>query len=95
MSSGDHARVALRIRGRVQGVYYRASTREQGRALGLMGWVRNEADGSVSAVAEGPRGDLERLVAWCHEGPPAARVREVDVEWGEARGDLGAFDVSY
>jgi acylphosphatase len=87
------ARAHLRIHGRVQGVWYRASTERQGRALGLSGWVRNRPDGSVEALAEGPRDVVERLVAWCHDGPPAAHVTAVDVTWSEARGDLPGFAV--
>jgi acylphosphatase len=74
-------------------VWYRASTERQARALGLAGWVRNRPDGSVEALAEGPRDAVERLVAWCQEGPPAAQVTSVDVSWDEARGDLMPFGV--
>ena len=59
----------LRIRGRVQGVWYRASTAREAGRLGLVGRVRNQADGSVEAVAQGPSEAVEQLVAWCHEGP--------------------------
>lgn len=87
-------RVRLRITGRVQGVYYRASTREQARALALTGWVRNRPDGSVEALAEGPRDALERLIAWCEQGPPAAHVTAVDATWTDATGDLPAFHIA-
>lgn len=71
----------LHITGRVQGVWYRASTRERAQALGLVGTVRNRPDGSVFAVAQGPRPAVERLIDWCHDGPPRARVARVDVSW--------------
>lgn len=76
------AREAARlvIEGRVQGVGYRWWTVEAARALGLAGWVRNRADGSVEVLALGPREALERLAAACEEGPPGARVRSVRVE---------------
>ena len=93
LSPDAPARARLRIHGRVQGVWYRASTERQARALGLSGWVRNRVDGTVEAVAEGPRATVEQLVAWCHEGPPAARVTAVDVMWEEALGDLPPFGV--
>lgn len=73
--------VHLRIEGRVQGVYYRASTVQQAQRLGLTGWVLNCADGAVEAWAEGPKENLEQLIAWCHQGPPGARVTNVSVEW--------------
>ncbi|MBI5499684.1 MAG: acylphosphatase [Deltaproteobacteria bacterium] len=71
----------IRIHGLVQGVWYRASTVEEARRLGLGGIVRNLPDGSVEAVATGPRDRLDALIAWCRQGPPAARVDTVDVTW--------------
>lgn len=88
-----NARAHLHVRGRVQGVWYRASTRDAAAALALTGWVRNCADGSVEALAEGPREAVEQLVAWCRTGPPAARVDDVEVDWSEALGDMSHFDV--
>ncbi len=70
----------LRIRGRVQDVGYRYWTVGQARALGLRGWVRNRADGSVEALAAGTEDALELFVAACRRGPRAARVESVDVE---------------
>ena len=84
-------RVHLLISGRVQGVFYRASTEAKARELGLGGWVRNLPDGRVEAVAEGPRAMLEQLVAWCHQGPPAARVGHVEPVFSEASGEFGDF----
>lgn len=84
-------RVHLYISGRVQGVFYRASTEAIARQLGLTGWVRNLPDGRVEALAEGPREALDRLVSWCRQGPPAAHVEGVEANWQDARGDLGAF----
>lgn len=74
-------RVALRITGRVQGVWYRASTVSEAERLGLRGWVRNRRDGSVAAEVQGPRAAVEALIAWCRDGPPAAQVAAVAVEW--------------
>lgn len=65
------------VSGRVQGVAFRASTQAQARALGLVGWVRNLADGGVEIVAQGDASALDALVAWCHSGPRAARVTDV------------------
>ena len=88
-----HQRVSLRIRGKVQGVWYRNSAREEARRLALLGFVQNCPDGSVEVVAEGKRPSLERLVAWCHQGPPAAQVNLVDSEWLPATGEFEAFDI--
>ncbi|MBM3509794.1 MAG: acylphosphatase [Alphaproteobacteria bacterium] len=69
--------VRVRITGKVQGVWFRAWTREQAQALGLDGWVRNLSDGSVEALFAGPPAAVERALAACHRGPPAARVAQV------------------
>ena len=70
--------VRLIVRGRVQGVGFRWATVEQGRRLGLAGWARNLPDGAVEVVAAGDSAAVERLVAWCRQGPPSARVSGVD-----------------
>lgn len=74
--------------GRVQGVWYRGSARDQAQRLGLSGWVRNCADGSVEIVACGSPEALEKFKSWLHEGPSAARVERVEeMEASEAPGD--------
>jgi len=75
----------LEIRGRVQGVGYRASMASQARRLGLCGWVRNRRDGSVEAVVAGPAEAAQRLVAWARTGPPAAVVDSVQTVAAEGR----------
>ncbi len=87
------ARVELRILGRVQGVFYRASARAQARALGLTGYARNLDDGAVEVVAEGDEESLEQFVVWCRIGPPAARVARVEVARAAATGEFAGFDV--
>jgi acylphosphatase len=67
----------VHITGRVQGVGFRAWTRERAQGLGVSGWVRNRSDGSVEAVVSGPNGAVETLIAALHEGPPAAKVEDV------------------
>jgi len=86
-------RVELRVMGRVQGVFYRVSTRQEGMRLGLTGWVRNLEDGSVEVAAEGPGSELESLVAWCRRGPPQASVTEVRVKWSDASGEFTDFEI--
>ena len=78
MSAGEKA-VRLSIRGRVQGVAYRAWAKEQAEALGLRGWVRNRENGSVEAVIAGPVAAVDAFVAAAQRGPRAARVEHVDV----------------
>jgi len=80
--------VHLVVRGRVQGVYFRASTQREAKRLGLGGWVKNRPDGAVEILAEGEEDSLKMLVAWANKGPSAARVERVDVRW---RGFLGDF----
>ena len=66
------------ISGRVQGVWFRDSCRARARADGVKGWVRNLIDGRVEAVFEGTPDAVDRMVAWCHEGPPRAHVTDVE-----------------
>jgi acylphosphatase len=89
-------RVHLIIRGRVQGVWFRGSTKDAAEQIGgITGWVRNLPDGSVEVVAEGERDTLEQLVVWCHDGPPSARVDVVDATWSEASGEFADFQVTH
>jgi acylphosphatase len=67
------------VHGRVQGVFFRDSCRQEAESEGVAGWVSNEPDGSVSACFEGAPEAVERMVAWCRGGPPRARVDRVDV----------------
>lgn len=84
--------VDVRITGHVQGVFFRARTRERAEQLGVCGWVRNEADGSVTGHFEGDEDAVAGLVDWCHEGPSRAHVSTVRVTPSEVRG-LDGFDV--
>ncbi|DAC71973.1 MAG TPA: acylphosphatase [Thermoplasmata archaeon] len=72
-------RVHVIISGRVQGVWYRASTKQKAEALGLTGWVKNTADGNVEAMFEGDESSVDEMIAWCRKGPPLAQVAEVKV----------------
>ncbi len=78
--------ISIKVSGRVQGVYYRASTHEEAQRLGLKGFVKNEPDGSVYIEAEGDDAVLNALVAWCKQGPPAARVTNVEIQEGIWKG---------
>ena len=86
-------RLEATVIGRVQGVGFRYHVLRIGRDLGLAGWVANEADGSVHALAEGPRDDLDRFLAAVEAGPPAAIVDRVIAVWSDATGALGPFTI--
>jgi acylphosphatase len=87
--SDDRVRAHVFVSGTVQGVYYRASTRDAAKERNLDGWVRNLDDGRVEAVFEGPRDDVEELVEWCHTGSSAASVEAVDVTYDDPEGEDG------
>ena len=87
------SRLDARVRGRVQGVGFRVWALREAMHLGLDGFVANEADGSVRIVAEGPRGDLDRLVERLEEGPPSALVERVVAHWEPARGLPSGFRI--
>lgn len=87
-------RVRVQITGRVQGVFFRDSTRQEAERLGVTGWVRNRADGSVEGVFEGPQASVDQLVAWCEEGPARADVDNVAIEQEDPTGEFdGGFRV--
>lgn len=88
----DCTRAHVFVSGTVQGVYYRANTRDTAHEHGLDGWVRNLGDGRVEAVFEGAEADVEELIEWCHTGSPAADVEAVDVEHEEPEG-LDGFEI--
>jgi acylphosphatase len=79
MKETSEARVV--VSGRVQGVFFRASTRDVAVRWGLRGFVRNLPDGRVEAVLQGDRGAVEKVIAFMREGPPGAYVEEADIEW--------------
>lgn len=87
-------RAHVRIYGRVQGVWFRANTKEMAKKLRLKGWVRNMPDGSVEAVFEGDDESIEKAIEWCHHGPPLARVDRVEVKYEEPKGEEG-FKIRY
>lgn len=83
----------LHIFGRVQGVLFRAAARRRAKKLGLSGWIRNEEDGSVSAIVEGNEPALDAFTRWCHRGPPLARVDRILVERKQAVEEFAEFRV--
>lgn len=93
--SNDIQELHAYVRGRVQGVGFRYFVVEEALSLGLRGYARNERDGSVEVLAQGPRPTLERLVALLKRGPSAARVSEVRTSWGQPTQHLSGFHVRW
>lgn len=85
--------VHLVIQGLVQGVSYRATARDEARARGLAGWVRNLPNGDVEALAQGDAAAVEAFIGWCRQGPDEARVTGVTVDERAGQADLGPFTV--
>ncbi len=73
-------RIRARLYGVVQGVFFRAGTRQEASKLDLTGWVSNREDGSVELEAQGPSREVDRLLSWCRQGPPDAEVDRVESE---------------
>ena len=88
-------RVHVFISGRVQGVFFRGSAKDEAKRLGLTGWVRNMPDGRVEAVFEGDEGLVESMVSWCRKGPSYSRVDDVEVTTEEYRGEFSDFGVRH
>jgi acylphosphatase len=93
MGDGERVRAHVWVRGRVQGVFFRATTAHLARERQLAGWVRNLPDGRVEAVFEGPPEAVRALVDWCHQGPPGAWVEGVEVRWESPRDEPPGFRV--
>jgi acylphosphatase len=86
--------VHLFVRGRVQGVFFRASTQREAKRLGISGWVRNRPDDGVEILAEGEEEALKELISWANRGPSAARVERVDTRWRGFSGDYPDFRIT-
>jgi acylphosphatase len=91
----DNISAHVIIKGWVQGVYFRAFTRDQARSLGLTGWVRNRRDGAVEAIFEGDKARVEQMVAWCHQGSPPSRVESVEATYGPYSGEFASFEIRF
>jgi acylphosphatase len=85
----DRTRAHVFVSGKVQGVYYRANTRDTAEKRDIDGWVRNLSDGRVEAVFEGPESSVEEMVEWCNTGSPAADVDDVSVEYESPEDEAG------
>ena len=88
-----HKRATVYFKGRVQGVWFRAFTKQQADRHEVCGWVRNRSDGSVEALLEGTAVAVEAVIAACKEGPPSAQVEETELAWRPATGEFNQFNI--
>ncbi len=91
----NNIRVRLIIEGRVQGVWFRESTRREAVTLGVFGWVRNRPGRTVEVLAEGPKEQVKEFISWCNHGPSSARVDMVHETWEEWKDEFESFDVVF
>ena len=86
-------RATVRAIGRVQGVWFRQSTKNTAGQYGVYGWCRNNPDGSVTAVFEGEETSVKAVVDWCQRGPDMARVDDLQVEWQTSTEEFDRFSI--
>ena len=87
--------VNVLISGRVQGVWFRSSTKQKAEQLGVTGWVRNTKDGRVEAIFEGEENSVKSLTEWCHHGPPLAKIEKVEVKNQPPTNGFDDFSIKY
>lgn len=92
---GSLKRVHILIYGEVQGVFFRDYTKKTADSIGVVGWVKNKSNGSVEAVAEGSKEQLDDFLEKCSCGPQTAEVVEVRRTWEEASGEFKGFEIKY
>ena len=91
----NKARAHVIISGRVQGVFFRMETKRAAGEFGVLGWVKNQLEGTVEAVFEGDQDRVDAIVDWCRQGPPNADVADVTVNWDDYTGEFKGFDINY
>ena len=91
----EEKRIEIKVLGMVQGVFFRTTTRDVASKLSLKGTVRNMRDGSVEIIAEGTEERLNRLISFAKQGPPSAKVYDIQIIWKQAKGDLSYFKIIY
>ena len=89
----EQVRAHLYIEGNVQGVFFRRSARSKADELGVVGLIRNRKDGSVEAIAQGPKTKVDVFIKWCKKGPPFSKVEKVEIEWKKNLEDFEEFEV--
>jgi acylphosphatase len=91
--SSQYIRVHLIISGKVQGVYFRKHTQDISLQNNVYGWVKNLQNGDVECVLEGLKSDIDKVMIWCHQGPPNSRVDNVEIKYEEFTGDFNEFKI--
>lgn len=91
----EKVRASVIISGRVQGVFFRAETQRAAQRIGVHGWVKNQADGTVAAVFEGSKDKVDQTIEWCWQGSPMSNVTDVAVQWETSTGQYDSFDITY
>jgi len=91
----EKVRAHVIVSGRVQGVFFRAETKEKAKELGVFGWVKNLSEGRVEAVFEGERATVEEMVKWAKSGPPGAIINDLDLSWEEHQAEFNGFEIRY
>ena len=91
----NEVRARVVISGRVQGVFFRLETKHAADRYGVFGWVKNQRDGTVAALFEGTKENVDSILEWCKVGPPIAKVHRVDVEWEDYKGEFDRFEITY
>ncbi|HXG06745.1 MAG TPA: acylphosphatase [Nitrososphaera sp.] len=95
MNESKKIRAHIFVSGIVQGVYFRQNTKDVAKKNNVTGWVRNLPDGRVEAVLEGNEADVNKVIEWCHVGPPKAKVNGVNVKFDKYTGEFADFVISY
>lgn len=85
--------VNLQISGRVQGVFFRRTAAAEAGKLGLVGWAKNNSDGSVEVMVVGEKKKLKEFISWCKDGPEMAKVEKIDEKWSDNDEDFESFEV--
>ncbi|MCW4015860.1 MAG: acylphosphatase [Candidatus Bathyarchaeota archaeon] len=88
-----NVRAHIFVSGRVQGVFFRVETRHEAMKRNVTGWIRNTSDGKVEAIFEGEKENVDGLIDFCRNGPPEARVTQLDIQWEEYTGDFNNFKI--
>ena len=91
----NSVRAHVVISGRVQGVCYRMETQRAAKGIDVSGWVKNRLDGTVEAVFEGNRKQVDQIIEWCRKGPALAQVSNIEIRWESATGEFADFDITY
>ena len=85
----------ITVKGKVQGVFFRATTRDKAESLSLKGWVKNNSDGTVNILAQGNQEKIDQFLNWCKEGPQSAKVENISTMVPETQEQLDSFEIRY